>query len=691
MINQRIFQQCRYFRYERTCPYVDGSDEAFFWYFESLYFNNDYKTRKYWESFAIENEPEFASLPISARGMISHTIGCFINMSPMGTDQAVERLKRYNPQITEEELFHELKKKDLIHRCRYYHGEETSDNPENALWWDYEKVWVDLHLKHDWKQIKEYTKLLVEKGYARLRPIDGTPAALKGILLSEFSKWRSADYKFAIGYEEDYLKVDERISEEWYNESHHVYLPPKNIWKEYDWLRRQDLIAQCRYYRDDEECPKDVNEFWWNTEKEWVELNNSHQYAELDENLRLYISCGMGNYRCTDKTPSTLKALFWKKQYPETDPKMLSLAFKVIYERDYLQLDESPTLSDFNEHARDIPSFAWKYRNFFKHGYCEDGYFFLACSDFYQEATELGFELVFEEATEKSLRGPTKSKEELWDALNNVSDVKALGGIILSQWRMLSRAGYSSKDLWAIRKPFWRAFDHLLELSAKDNEDFYKLSLDYISVPAKDIADFAKKYTYFFEYGSDVERYYFDDCLTFSDECSSFGFDMDGFRSLDEFYKSDPAFAKMSNEEFIGNITDIKLIGTALHSQWRWYNHWADPGSELWDSREWFLLMFERLLMLAEKQRKPKKGSKKQIALEEAMRIGYEGVKYWKKWKGLSVYSALYRVDENGEEIPMEIGLPMMVFVSDDLKAFSYQGFLTDKEITSIIEALSTE
>jgi len=104
----------------------------------------------------------------------------------------------------------------------------------------------------------------------------------------------------------------------------------------------------------------------------------------------------------------------------------------------------------------------------------------------------------------------------------------------------------------------------------------------------------------FFEDGEGTDEYLFTESNTFPKECESFGFDMDCLHSYEEAYKAATSNVQMSNEGFISSLTDIHLIGTALFSKWRYYNHWA-MGESLWNSREWFILMFQRLLELYEK------------------------------------------------------------------------------------------
>ena len=51
----------------------------------------------------------------------------------------------------------------------------------------------------------------------------------------------------------------------------------------------------------------------------------------------------------------------------------------------------------------------------------------------------------------------------------------------------------------------------------------------------------------------------------------------------------------------IDEITDIRLLGSAIYSQWRYFNHWAyDAASILeFENRSWFILALSRLAVLS--------------------------------------------------------------------------------------------
>lgn len=86
-----------------------------------------------------------------------------------------------------------------------------------------------------------------------------------------------------------------------------------------------------------------------------------------------------------------------------------------------------------------------------------------------------------------------------------------------------------------------------------------------------------------------------------SDECTALGFKMDCGNSFSEKYGE----AVNDYEELlkiIDDVDDIDLLGSAIYSQWRYFNHWAYSGAEIveYKNRSWFILALSRLAILAE-------------------------------------------------------------------------------------------
>lgn len=84
-----------------------------------------------------------------------------------------------------------------------------------------------------------------------------------------------------------------------------------------------------------------------------------------------------------------------------------------------------------------------------------------------------------------------------------------------------------------------------------------------------------------------------------ADECEALGFKMDSGEGFSKRYGN----AVSDNEELdkiIDNIDDIELLGSAIYSRWRYFNHWAYDGEEIltFKNRSWFILALSRLAIL---------------------------------------------------------------------------------------------
>lgn len=84
------------------------------------------------------------------------------------------------------------------------------------------------------------------------------------------------------------------------------------------------------------------------------------------------------------------------------------------------------------------------------------------------------------------------------------------------------------------------------------------------------------------------------------EECKHLGFIMDcGERFKAKYgdaFNDSEALGKIINE-----ISDIELLGSAIFSQWRYFNHWAYTGAEILkeNNRNWFIIALSRLQRLA--------------------------------------------------------------------------------------------
>ena len=121
-----------------------------------------------------------------------------------------------------------------------------------------------------------------------------------------------------------------------------------------------------------------------------------------------------------------------------------------------------------------------------------------------------------------------------------------------------------------------------------------------------DLIEFSQKYIDYFsnDFGRDRSSYYkFFESQDFPDACISLGFEMDCGQSFIAAYGEEAwrSLAKLS--AIIEKIDDVNLIGSALFSQWRYFNHWSYSEASDKD-REWFLILFKRLNDLAKTKKK---------------------------------------------------------------------------------------
>lgn len=114
----------------------------------------------------------------------------------------------------------------------------------------------------------------------------------------------------------------------------------------------------------------------------------------------------------------------------------------------------------------------------------------------------------------------------------------------------------------------------------------------------KDIIAFAEKWSFKFrDYGiSYIELV--DHFM--ADDCEELGFEMDCGHAFSEAYPG--AFNNVQKLlKILKDIKDISLLGSAIYSKWRYYNHWAYSGSEILEpkNRSWFIIALERLSEIA--------------------------------------------------------------------------------------------
>ncbi len=84
-----------------------------------------------------------------------------------------------------------------------------------------------------------------------------------------------------------------------------------------------------------------------------------------------------------------------------------------------------------------------------------------------------------------------------------------------------------------------------------------------------------------------------------ADDCDALGFKMDCGNAFEKLYgKAVHDYEEL--DKIIDDVTDISLLGSAIYSRWRYFNHWAYTGEEILEfkNRSWFILALSRLSML---------------------------------------------------------------------------------------------
>ena len=84
-----------------------------------------------------------------------------------------------------------------------------------------------------------------------------------------------------------------------------------------------------------------------------------------------------------------------------------------------------------------------------------------------------------------------------------------------------------------------------------------------------------------------------------ADDCEALGFVMDCGNAFAKRY-GDAVSNATALDKIIDEVKDISLLGSAIYSRWRYFNHWAYSAEEVLEpqNRTWFILALSRLAML---------------------------------------------------------------------------------------------
>lgn len=156
-----------------------------------------------------------------------------------------------------------------------------------------------------------------------------------------------------------------------------------------------------------------------------------------------------------------------------------------------------------------------------------------------------------------------------WDGLTKIfvelvdNDPALLQDVYIKNWYMVSKKALAKRTF---------AKQELLDFATKWSNKFTNSEIDFVDLVDHDLAD----------------------------DCESLGFKMDCGKSFSEKYGK-AVYDSDELQRVIHCIVEIDLLGSAIYSRWRYFNHWAYDGREIIKekNRKWFLLALNRLKELA--------------------------------------------------------------------------------------------
>ena len=192
----------------------------------------------------------------------------------------------------------------------------------------------------------------------------------------------------------------------------------------------------------------------------------------------------------------------------------------------------------------------------------------------------------------------TSFEDAVRKAVSLGADADTLGAIV----------GSIAEAIWGIPEEMRQ---NALEYLPSDMKSvvlhFYRQYIrDVKLLSTNNLIEFSQKYIDYFsnDFGRDRSSCYrFFESQDFPDACISLGFEMDCGQSFIAAYGEEAwrSLAKLS--AIIEKIDDVNLIGSALFSQWRYFNHWSYSDATDED-REWFMILFKRLNDLVKTKKK---------------------------------------------------------------------------------------
>ena len=216
----------------------------------------------------------------------------------------------------------------------------------------------------------------------------------------------------------------------------------------------------------------------------------------------------------------------------------------------------------------------------------------------------------------------TETHTAYWDLIPTIDHIVpiAQGGFDEpGNWATTSMKNNSIKSNYSLQEIGWKLFPrgNILEWDGLTNlfvelveknvdllkdsyiRSWYKASLEIKKLSEKNsVLSFASRWMDKF---SD-ENINYEDLVgeSLADDCELLGFKMDSGKSFSELYGK-AVYDSVELEKIIRKIKDIALLGTAIYSRWRYFNHWAYDAASILEerNRKWFLLALGRLKHLS--------------------------------------------------------------------------------------------
>ena len=164
------------------------------------------------------------------------------------------------------------------------------------------------------------------------------------------------------------------------------------------------------------------------------------------------------------------------------------------------------------------------------------------------------------------------------------ADADTLGAIV----------GSIAEAIWGIPEEIKVVALSYLDNRMKDLLNKWKRSK---LVKAIDIKMFTEKYIDYFltKFDPQSSSYYnLFDSPSFPNECRNLGFEMDCGKSFIDNCGEEAWRSNNGLLQIIDKVNDIKILGSALFSKWRYFNHWS-YGHATKDDKEWFLIILRRM------------------------------------------------------------------------------------------------